>query len=52
MAAESEQKLAFIKSFICSLYLGRRYYARVATFLAVKALTCSAVTGIQLALMP
>lgn len=31
MAAESDQKLASIKSFITSLYLGRQYYAEVAT---------------------
>lgn len=52
MAAESEQKLAFLKSFICRLYLHHRHYARVATFLAEKALTRSAVTGIQSPLMP
>lgn len=31
MAAESDQKLAFMKSFITSLYLSLQYYAEVAT---------------------
>lgn len=31
MTAESDQKLAFIKSFIAGLYLGPQHYAEVAT---------------------
>lgn len=31
MAAESDQRLAFIKTFISGLYLGLQYYAEVAT---------------------
>lgn len=32
VAAESDQKLAFIKSFIMDLYLGHQYYAEVFTY--------------------